>query len=156
MTVAFCDSTAAAIERRGDRLDISRSHDDPLYAITHNIACFACGDLWQGAGSRFIGDFGATFPLGGKHVHRPLAEILLEIAHKSPTATVIALKFLEIRLCFIVHRTNKPQFGVWEFEAVPCLKQMMNALALNQCSGKNRPKFRRRLPRPEAVHIYTA
>src|SRR6266496_3288214 len=142
------------LERRCDRPDISRSHDDPLYAITHNIACFAGSDLWQTASSRFIRDFGATLPLGGKYVHCPLAEILLQIVDKSHNANVIALKFLEIRLCFIVHRPNKPQLGTWQFEAVPCLKQMMNALALNQCSGKNRPKFRRRLPRPEAVHIY--
>src|SRR6266513_3528360 len=144
------------LERRCDRLDISRSHDDPLYAITHNIACFARSDLWQTASSRFIRDFGTAFPLRRKYVHCSLTQILLQIVDKSHNANVIASKFLEIRFCFIMHRTNKPQLGTWQIEAMPSLEQMVNALALNQCSGKNRAEFRRTLPRLETVHIYTA
>src|SRR5204863_7758176 len=50
-------------DRRRDRIDISRLHDDSLHAIAHQIACFACSDLWQTAGSRLVGDFGAALPL---------------------------------------------------------------------------------------------
>src|SRR6266700_1918102 len=102
------------LERRCYRLHISRSQDYRLYAITPNIACFAASDLWQTASSRFIRDFGTAFPLRRKYVHCPLAEILLQIVDKSHNANVIASKFLEIRLCFIVHRTNKPQLGTWQ------------------------------------------
>src|SRR6266516_5511506 len=96
------------LQRRHDRIDVSRSHDDSFDAVAHNIASFACGDLRQGAGGRFIGDFGATFPLRGKNMNRTLAKIALRIMHKSHKANVVAPELLEIRLRFVMDRAYKP------------------------------------------------
>src|SRR6266403_331543 len=96
------------LERCRDRLDVSRSHNDSLDAVAHDVASFACGDLRQRAGGRLIGDFGATFPLRGENMNRALAKIIFRILHKSHEANVIAPELLEIRLRFVMYRANKP------------------------------------------------
>src|SRR6266404_8518196 len=96
------------LERCRDRLDVSRSHDDSLNAVAHDIASFACGDLRQRAGGRLIGDFCATFPLRGENMNCALAEIIFRIAHKSHKANVFAPELLEIRLRFVMYRADKP------------------------------------------------
>src|SRR5437773_6745154 len=96
------------LQRRGDRIDVSWSHDDSFDAVTHDIASLTCGDLRQRAGGRFIGDFGATFPLRGKNMNRALAKILLRIVHESHKANVVAPELIEIRLRFVMHRADKP------------------------------------------------
>src|SRR5260370_13918745 len=93
---------------RCDRLDVSRSHNDSFDAVAYDIASFTCGDLRQRAGGRFIGDFGATFPLRGKNMNRALAKIVLRIAHESYKANVVAPELLEIRLRFVMHSADKP------------------------------------------------
>ncbi len=119
------------LERCGDRLNISRLHDNSIHAIAHNIARLARGDLRQPAGGCFICDFGATLPLRRKNMNRALAEIIFRIVHKSYNANVIAPELLEIRLRFIVDVTDKPQLGVWQIQAMPCFEHMVNALAFN-------------------------
>ena len=96
------------LEPRRDRFDISRLHDESLYAIAHNVTCLARGDLRQRAGSRFLRHFRAAFPLRGKIVDGALTEIILRIAYKSDNANIIAPELFEEWLGFIVHGAHQP------------------------------------------------
>src|SRR6266436_880674 len=125
------------LERSCDRVHVSRLHDDSFNAIAHHVACLARGDLRQRARRRFICNLGAPLPLRRKNVNRALAEIILRIPHKSYDTDVIAPEFLQIRLRLVVHKTNEPQLGISQIQAVPCLQHMLNSLAPNQCTGKN-------------------
>src|ERR1043166_669877 len=71
-----------------DGADISWFHDDSLNAIAHHIACLARRDLRQRARRRFICDFGASFPLRRKNMHRGLIEIILRVAYEPDDANV--------------------------------------------------------------------
>src|SRR6266404_275727 len=144
------------LERSCDRVHVSRLHDDSFNAIAHHVACLARGDLRQRARRRFICDLGAPLPLRRKNVNRPLAEIVLRVTHKSYDANVIAPELLQIGLRLFVDETNQPQLGIRQIEAVPCLQDMLNTLAPNQRTGKNRSKFLWPLPRLEAFDIHTS
>src|SRR6266487_601484 len=132
-------------ERGRDRIDVSRPDNNSLDLIAHDIARFPSGDLRQTAGRRFIRDFGASLPLRGKDVHRALAEITLRIADKPQGADVIAPEFLQIRLRFLMHRTDQPELSVWQIQAMPGFEHMVNAFAFDQRAGKNRAEFCRAL-----------
>src|SRR6266480_1583133 len=105
---------------------------------------------------RFICDLGAPLPLRRKNMNRALAEIILRVTDKSDDANVIAPEFLQIRLRLFVHETNQPQLGIRQSEAVPCLQHMLNALALNQCTGKNSTKFLWPFSWPKALDIHAS
>src|SRR5260370_38013211 len=96
------------LQCRRDRLDVSRSHNDSFDAAAYDISSFTCGDLRQRAGGRFIGDFGATFPLRGKNMNRALAKIILRIAHESYKPNVVAPELLEILRPFVMRRADQP------------------------------------------------
>src|SRR6266700_5892226 len=142
------------LERSDDCLNIPRSYDYSLHAIAHYIARLARGDLRETAGGRLIGNLGAAFPVRRKNMDRALAEIILRIRHKSHDTNVIAPELLEIRLRLVVDVTDKPQLGVWQIQAMPCFEHVLNALAFNQCAGKNRTEFRRALTWLEALHVH--
>src|SRR6266513_1397033 len=123
------------LKRSRDRVHISWLHKDSFDATAHHISCFARRDLWSRARRRFICDLGAPLPLRRKNENRDLAEIILRVPHKSYDKDVIAPEFLQIWLRLFVHKTNEPQLGISQIEAVPCLQDMLNALAPDQCTG---------------------
>src|SRR6266704_2764355 len=144
------------LQCRCDGVDIPWLHDDSLNAIAHHVACLARSDLRQRARRCLICDFGAPLPLRRKNMHRGLVEIILRIAHESDDANIIAPKFLEIGLRFIVHETNQPKLGIGEIEAVPCFEHMLNAFSLDQCACKNSAELWGPRPRLETLHVHPA
>ncbi len=142
------------LKRRCDRVHISRLHNDSFDAIADYIACLARGDLRQSARRRFICNLGAPLPLRRKNVNRALAEIILRVTDKSYDANVIAPEFLQVRLRLFVHETNQPQLRIGQIQVVPCLQHMLNALAPDQCTGKNSTKFSWPFSRPETFDIH--
>src|SRR5206468_10043123 len=144
------------LKRRCDRVHISRLPNDSFDAIAHHIARLACGDLRQPARGRLICDLGAPLPLRRENMNRALAEIILRVTDKSYDANVIVPEFLQIRLRLFVHETNEPQLGIRQVEAVPCLQHMLNALAPDQCTGKNSAKFLWPFSWPETFDIHAS
>ena len=144
------------LERRCDRVHIPRLHNDSFNAVAHHIACLTRGDLRQRARRRFICDLGASLPLRRKNVNGALAEITLRVRHKSYDADAIAPEFLQIRLRLFMQKTNQPQLGFWQIQAVPCLQHMLNALAPNQGTGKNSAKFLWPFSRLETLDVHAS
>src|ERR1044071_9530996 len=97
------------LQRRCDRIDITRPDDDAFDAVAHYIAGLTSGDLGQRARRGFVWHFGAAFPLRRKNMHRSLVQIILRVANKSHLSNVIAPELLQIRLRFVLHITYQPQ-----------------------------------------------
>src|SRR4051812_33368236 len=120
------------LEDRGRKIaDVSRLNDNAFDPIVYDIAGFTSRDLRQAASRRLVNDLGASLALGRENVDGPLAEVIFNVALEADDPDVVTPVLFQVRFNFVVNSPHEPQFRVLQVEPVPCLQQMMHALAFN-------------------------